>query len=255
LNKRAVLCILGAAASLLLGIFLPVFVSFSDDFVSTYLRIGVQELLIFGLPALLLYARNPRAWSQLKEGFIMPAPLPSGLTALAGVSYTLLGGFITTIWSLRLMRYGIPPMQNTMPNPSNIAQYALAFACGALIPAISEELVFRGLLLGALRRKSDRAAVLLSAVAFAALHLNLHALPSLFVFGLLLARLTLRYRGLLLPILFHFVYNLAVIALLATNGAASVDAMALGTFIALASTYFLLRKPKEEPHGTDHTGL
>ncbi|HHX22255.1 MAG TPA: hypothetical protein GX722_10740, partial [Clostridiales bacterium] len=55
MNKRAVLCILGAAASLLLGIFLPVFVSFSDDFVSTYLRIGVQELLIFGLPALLLY--------------------------------------------------------------------------------------------------------------------------------------------------------------------------------------------------------
>lgn len=98
----------------------------------------------------------------------------------------------------------------------------LLFACGCLSVALFEELLFRGLLFPLLLRhfpdtRGGRLlALLLSSAAFALLHLlNLPAAgPAAllqvgysFLIGCLTAVLFLLGRGLLLPVLFHALYN------------------------------------------------
>jgi membrane protease YdiL (CAAX protease family) len=91
-----------------------------------------------------------------------------------------------------------------------IVVIVLATAIGA---PVVEELIFRGMLLrGLLRRTSDAWAVVISALLFAAAHLlDLGAgyvFPALFGLGLVLGVLAIRDRSLSRPILIHGGFNL-----------------------------------------------
>jgi membrane protease YdiL (CAAX protease family) len=94
----------------------------------------------------------------------------------------------------------------------------VALAAGLLVP-LAEELVFRGVLLRALRdRFSDRAAILLSALVFSAFHLldpgAYLALPALFVLGLVMAAQVVRTGRIARAVFTHIGFNMiSVIAL------------------------------------------
>ena len=94
------------------------------------------------------------------------------------------------------------------------------FAAAALVAPITEEIVFRGVLLDALmRRFGENRAVLLSAGAFALIHLldpgAYLLVPALFVVGIVLAALRMQRGTLGLAIMTHIGFNVvAVIGLL-----------------------------------------
>ena len=82
----------------------------------------------------------------------------------------------------------------------------------AVLPAVCEELLFRGWMLAAFagqRPAAGRAAaaVAVQAAGFAALHLLPERMPQTFVLGLLLGWLTLRSGSILPAILAHLVHN------------------------------------------------
>jgi len=82
------------------------------------------------------------------------------------------------------------------------------FVLGALSPAICEELLFRGVFLGLLRRYgSERAAVLTTAVFFGLIHLSIFRFVPTAVLGVLLALLVVRSASILPAMLFHLSYN------------------------------------------------
>lgn len=254
LDRRAKLCLLGAIASvlcgLLLGVLLPMPVKGVNAFWGLYALAALGSVLLFGAPAALLYARSARAWDGLRRALAPAGPVETGLTLLTAVSYTLLGALITGIWLSVLTRYGIAPQVPSLPNPAAPVQYVYAFVCAALIPAVCEELAFRGLLLTWLRRRGDRLALVVSALVFALMHRSLQALPALFAMGLLLAAVAIRYRGLFLPMLLHFFYNLTAVVLNAAPGMLSPSTVLMSSAICLAAIWWLLRPSKEEPHGT-----
>jgi uncharacterized protein len=79
-------------------------------------------------------------------------------------------------------------------------------------PAIIEELAFRGLILGSLRRVlSDWEAIGVSATLFAIIHLSILSSPHLFLLGLVLGYLRIRTRSLYPGMLLHFTHNLLVL--------------------------------------------
>jgi sodium transport system permease protein len=88
----------------------------------------------------------------------------------------------------------------------------------ALLPAICEELAFRGFILSGLEyRRGTRSAILLSALMFGFLHVLLSLFQQLFnatLLGIVLGLLAVRSRSLLPGILFHFLNN----ALAVTQG-------------------------------------
>jgi len=102
-------------------------------------------------------------------------------------------------------------------DPENLStpvllRYWLAFA---LVPALCEEIAFRGFVLRGLHaRFRPRNAVFLSSFFFALFHMNVFLLAPTFVLGVVLGLLTVRSKSLLPAICFHLLYNSILIALI-----------------------------------------
>lgn len=258
LNKRE-WCVWGAVFSAIVGYGFPYVLPrawlLSNNFYPVYTLVAVQEILMLGVPALLLYLRKPLGWSDLTEQLKPRGSTETGLTMLAAVSFTMLAAVITAVWSGFLSRYGLQPPDDAMPSPVNAFQYAYAFLSTGLIAGICEEMVFRGLLLTRIRRTNDTLAIVVSAAVFALLHRSLHWFPAFMVMGVLLARITIRHRGLFLPFLFHAVYNISVVVLQANAGQYTISTVLMGSLVAVVSAFFLIRPAKEDPHGPAHHRL
>jgi membrane protease YdiL (CAAX protease family) len=79
----------------------------------------------------------------------------------------------------------------------------------ALVPALFEELAFRGVLYTYLNTFLDeRLVVMVTAFVFAAIHLNFFSLIWLIPFGILIGTLRRKYNTLWYGIIFHFVFNI-----------------------------------------------
>lgn len=86
-----------------------------------------------------------------------------------------------------------------------------------LLPAICEEIVFRGVLLrGLATRFRPYAAVVIAAVLFSLYHLKPFQMPSTFTLGLVFGALTLRSRSVIPAMIAHFLNN--AIALVVSRG-------------------------------------
>jgi sodium transport system permease protein len=95
---------------------------------------------------------------------------------------------------------------------SRYVHYFLAFA---LLPAICEEIAFRGYVLRGLHRRfRPRNAVLLGGFFFALFHMNVFLFLPTFLLGVVLGLLTVRSKSLLPAILFHLLHNSVLIALI-----------------------------------------
>lgn len=85
---------------------------------------------------------------------------------------------------------------------------AAAIMAVGILPAVSEELVFRGYVLTSLYyHRGKYPAVLGSAVLFAAAHMNPWQFPALWLYGIVLGILALSTNSIYVPILFHVVNN------------------------------------------------
>jgi len=83
----------------------------------------------------------------------------------------------------------------------------------ALIPAIGEELLFRGVLLKLLRdiTKNPHWAVIISAALFSAFHLQFYGFLPRFTLGLVLGYLFIITNNLWVPVFVHFINNAAAV--------------------------------------------
>jgi len=93
----------------------------------------------------------------------------------------------------------------------------------ALVPAVCEELLFRGFVLNQLHGPETRArAILVSAVLFGVFHRHLLLILPAGLAGILFAVMVQRSRSLATAILAHFTVNTCAVALSHWQGAASV---------------------------------
>ena len=77
----------------------------------------------------------------------------------------------------------------------------------ALLPAVVEEFIFRGLLLNGYKRRNPLMAILLSSFLFGLMHMNLNQFSYAFVIGVIFALLAYATGSLLPSILGHFIIN------------------------------------------------
>jgi membrane protease YdiL (CAAX protease family) len=117
------------------------------------------------------------------------------------VALTLVG------WSELLEALGYPWREQTVL--TDLRADPLAFFLSAVVLApVCEEVLFRGLLYPALKRKIGIGlSMILTAGLFALVHWHLQTFPPLFVLGLALAYVYERTGTLVAPIAFHAVFN------------------------------------------------
>ena len=92
----------------------------------------------------------------------------------------------------------------------------------AVLPAVTEEILCRGLILGGIRRSSGRrTSIVLCAAMFACLHLEPFRIPFTFLSGLVITWVAWETGSLVLPTLMHFVHNLSLFLLMWFAGTVS----------------------------------
>ena len=188
-------------------------------------RPGMQSLLAIltlcaaAIPILLLTRRSwPRLWSLGRPpgfGFATPeAARFLWLAIVVGIAATLLGGWLTS-WLAHghAVNQNIEQLGENTPLGWRIPLALMAVSLGPL----TEELLFRGVLLSALlQRWGSGAAILLSSLLFALMHLpgldwQLFAVPDLLLLALVLAWLRLRSGSIWPSVLAHGTYNLMAV--------------------------------------------
>jgi len=111
--------------------------------------------------------------------------------------------------SMRTMEDQATEMTELFLNVNSIGALLFNILLLAIIPALGEEFVFRGILQKQLQRwtKSGWAAILISAFVFSAFHMQFYGFVPRFILGILLGYVFLRSGKLWLSILIHFINN------------------------------------------------
>jgi len=133
----------------------------------------------------------------LRKGMVWSA----GFAAAAGLFF--LGLFMAGQDPFTLVR---------SPLPAERSQRVLFFLVGGIVAPLAEEIVFRGLIFGYLRRWGVPAAVLISTALFATLHLPAVPITQI-VGGLVFAVAYHTGKSLMVPIVIHVLGNLAIFSL------------------------------------------
>lgn len=192
-------------------------------------------ILYIAAPALLvgfIARRDIRPFSYHKR--VTPSVAVPAL--LAAVGLMVLANLVASILATYMEAFGIP-----MPDfPSSMEPTALSLVLNlistAVLPALLEEMVFRGYVLQALRPQGDGIAIVLSSLLFALLHGNLLQIPFAFILGLVMAYLVLQTGNIWLSVILHFITNgLSVVLQYVTLGMSDQSAGILNTVVFLAA--------------------
>ena len=175
---------------------------------SVFIALVVGELMLLVVP-LLATVHGARAPAAI--GLVRPA----GRHVIAAVAIGVSAWYV----NLRLVNLlplpdgGVRVLEDLVENPP----LPVALLAIALVPAVCEEVLFRGLLLRALAtRLVPAAAIALTALAFAAYHLSVVQLVPTFTLGLLAGVLAHRAGSVVPAILAHLLNN--GIAVLVSRG-------------------------------------
>ena len=161
---------------------------------------------VFFLPALLfLILRGPTPPKRLR----MFAPRLRHYPFLFSAFFVLISGGML----LSMLCGGTSSLGNSATSFEEIATSPISLLWAipslAILPALLEELFFRGIVVTEYERRGAIRAVLMSALLFALCHFDLRNLPVYFFSGLLFALVLLATNSLFATVILHAVYNTA----------------------------------------------
>ncbi|MBE7089205.1 MAG: CPBP family intramembrane metalloprotease [Clostridiales bacterium] len=121
-------------------------------------------------------------------------------------------GFVNVYLSQVFAGWGIKVSENVLPLDT-IWHYLLFSVLLAVLPAITEEALFRGFLTQGTRALGVIIACVVSSLAFALYHSSLSQFAYQFIYGVVLYILTIKAGSVIPAILAHFLNNFAIISL------------------------------------------
>ena len=178
---------------------------------------GFVYLFYLAVPGVLYFvvARKPLD-AQVSFGKAKPSTF--FLTLFLGVGVCLMANYPAN-WAVNLIdAMGLQGAIPTPPAPTEPFAQALYVLSIAVLPALVEELIFRGAVLGGLRKYGDGFAVVASAFLFAVFHGNLPQAIFAFICGLVMGFAVVRTGSIWAGVAIHAVNNAyAAIATLMTD--------------------------------------
>lgn len=197
-NKPALLFLLSVSMYLLSSVVLPVLWRDAD----ATLLVAVVQIVCILAPALAgikllgkdtMFLHRPR----LGDVFMM-------LLITLGMMWVVAYCNIVSMFILSRLGLNIPP--NTLAELGDFSFLAGVLVV-ILLPAVGEELLFRGVLLGG-HSGRGAAAVVMSGVMFALMHVQPHTLVALAIMGVTLGAVAYRTRSVFLCMMLHAANNL-----------------------------------------------
>lgn len=133
------------------------------------------------------------------------------ICVVLGLSICLLTDKFITMFAVGLQQIGLT-INTSLSIPLDcFGNYVLALFVIALLPAVTEELIYRGIILNGLRSLGKWPAILLTSLAFCLMHLNVGQFPFTFMLGIVLGYIMFETSCLWLCMILHFVNNATVL--------------------------------------------
>ena len=196
------------ATNLIFAFWIPQDALFSESY---YIIVGIAELLAIGIPAFLYLLINKISIKTVFKGKIS-AEQGAISAFLAVFAYPVLA-LSRLLWAVLLNAIGIPEMAQPMSPMGSLPIFLIAIVSVSLIPGISEEVMMRGIIMDAHRRKHTAAkSILFSAVLFMLLHGDVYSWTYTFAAGLILGYLFYITGSLWTVIIYHAVNNFIGVA-------------------------------------------
>lgn len=173
-------------------------------------------------------------------------PLYIIVAILIAVGMFLGFGMVNSIFADWLTGLGLKVNQSTVPL-NNVYQYLLFAILLGVVPAISEELFFRGVFINDLKGLGTLGACVFSGLFFALYHCSAAQFIYQFIYGFLLALLTVKSGSAIPSILAHFINNFSVISFQYFKVNIPLDnpiVYVIGIIMVLVSVVVLLTFPK-----------
>lgn len=178
------------------------------DIVFTFISVVILLAGCFILKRQTKDAKNPRRFFRT-----MPLRVGDFIFAIVTSVIIICSSFILNyLEGLALGVFGIKPTPSGIFGMSDSNEMVLLCII-AVIPAIFEELFFRGAVLSALSRKPDVRAMVWSAVFFTLMHGSLFNIPSTLVAGFVLAAASYWSGSVYVAMLAHFFNNVLTFAI------------------------------------------
>lgn len=220
---------------------------------------SVVYALSMGVPALVASALCRR----LRNPFAPAKPVAGGmlfLAVLAAVGLCMVANIVTNVFTSILYEWGLPvPEFPQFLEPTGTSLGMNIFVL-AVLPALLEEMVFRGFVLRTLRPYGDLFAVLVSAFLFGLMHGNIEQVPFALIVGIVLGWLYVATDNIWVPILIHFTNNALSVCMeflgfdLSVTGQAvfytaaiyGLAALGIVAFCILLACYYRKLQPKNK---------
>ncbi|MCR4937656.1 MAG: ABC transporter permease subunit [Lachnospiraceae bacterium] len=139
---------------------------------------------------------------------------PPGIKGLIGGIFIWAGGYLVLIIASDLLSYFIPELENDTALLEIWKDHSLflVLLSSAFMPAVCEEMAFRGFMLGTFEnRLKPAAAVVLTGLLFGAYHLSLLQFFVIGFSGILLTWVVFKTRSIFISMLMHFINNTAAV--------------------------------------------
>jgi len=167
------------------------------------------ELLVFVLPVAVFLSLRGRAYLPALR---IKMPHAQHITLLIAAFFALLAGSLV----LSMLCGGIFSLGNSAavfeetPALSPLEALGTVVILG-LLPAVAEELFFRGVLVAEYERRGAVRAIFMSSLFFALIHFDIHNLPVYLFSGVLLALVLFATHSLVATTILHALYNLVLL--------------------------------------------
>lgn len=201
--------------------------------------VAITELILLLLaiiPAILFKA-------DLKEVFPVKKPL---LLEIFGVLLIWAGSYVAVLLVTLVIGYffpqGLTDVSSGLQNVFTSVPMWIAFIIIAVMPAICEEALHRGLILSSLGSVNNKwLRVLYMGIIFGIFHLDpVRFLPTA-ILGMALSYVMIETRNMILPIIFHFVNNgLATVISFTAKSQTTATDMNSGMMLYAIATYFII---------------
>ncbi|MCR4620942.1 MAG: CPBP family intramembrane metalloprotease [Clostridiales bacterium] len=145
------------------------------------------------------------------------------ICVLCGGTGVIFVSVVGVFWSELLLALGLTPAQSSL-NAGSTSQLAELILMSAVVPALCEELLCRGMVLSAYEGRGSVRAILISAVWFSCLHASVEGLPAELLSGLILGCVTVFTGSVFAGIIHHTVHNSVILILSYALSSAASDA-------------------------------
>jgi membrane protease YdiL (CAAX protease family) len=192
----------------------------------------LSELISYGVVIYLGFIKTKQKFNDVFKFNYIPSELWKAITVF-------MIGFVILLSELdNIFNYVIPPPEfitSVLETMAADQWFILSMLTIAIIPAITEEMLFRGIILNGLKNNySERTAIIVSALLFALWHLNPWQFVPAFIIGLISAFICLRTGSLLLCIYIHLFNNALFVIIIRNKDIFTINGIntihSIGTF-------------------------